>query len=149
MNRILAAVGLGLLFFIGFDGASVAVAQEKDNEKSVKEKAAVNVAEKWLATVDGGKYADSWEGAALYFRNAITKEQWEKSLQAVRTPLGKVKLRQVQSKSYNTSLPGAPDGEYVVILFATSFENKASAIETVTPMLDKDGKWRVSGYFIR
>ena len=28
-------------------------------------------------------------------------------------------------------------------------ENKASAVETITPMLDKDGKWRVSGYFMK
>jgi Protein of unknown function (DUF4019) len=36
-----------------------------------------------------------------------------------------------------------------VIQFDTAFENKASAVETVTPMLDTDGVWRVSGYFIR
>ncbi len=48
-----------------------------------------------------------------------------------------------------TSLPGAPDGEYVVIQIQTSFENKKSAVETITPMLDKDGRWRVSGYQIR
>ena len=48
-----------------------------------------------------------------------------------------------------SSIPGAPDGEYVVIQFKTSFENKKSGIETVTPMLDKDGKWRVSGYYIK
>ena len=47
------------------------------------------------------------------------------------------------------SLPGAPDGEYVVIQYATTFENKKSAIETITPMLDGDGKWRVSGYYIK
>jgi hypothetical protein len=29
------------------------------------------------------------------------------------------------------------------------FENKAAAVETVTPMADPDGAWRVSGYFIR
>jgi hypothetical protein len=29
------------------------------------------------------------------------------------------------------------------------FENKKAAIETVTPMHDKDGKWKVSGYYIR
>ncbi|MGB5422961.1 MAG: DUF4019 domain-containing protein [Desulfobacterales bacterium] len=28
-------------------------------------------------------------------------------------------------------------------------ENKASAVETITPMLDKDGQWRVSGYYIK
>jgi hypothetical protein len=70
-------------------------------------------------------------------------------LQAVRKPLGKPISRQVKTKTYKTSLPGAPDGEYVVIQFETSFENKKSAIETVTPMMDKDGTWRVSGYFIK
>ena len=33
--------------------------------------------------------------------------------------------------------------------YSTDFENKASAIETVTTTLDKDGFWRVSGYFIK
>ena len=47
------------------------------------------------------------------------------------------------------SLPGAPDGHYVVLHYETSFENKKTAIETVTPMLDQDGDWRVSGYYIR
>jgi hypothetical protein len=67
----------------------------------------------------------------------------------VRKPLGKVIKRNVKSKQYTTSLPSVPDGEYVVIQYETSFENKESSIETVTPMLDKDGKWRVSGYYIK
>jgi hypothetical protein len=37
----------------------------------------------------------------------------------------------------------------VTIQYETVFENKASAVETITPMLDPDGIWRVSGYFIR
>ena len=45
--------------------------------------------------------------------------------------------------------PGAPDGEYLVIRFAASFEKKQSAIETVTPIKDADGIWRVCGYFIQ
>ena len=48
-----------------------------------------------------------------------------------------------------TELPGAPDGEYVVFQFDTQFERKRAAVETVTPMRDPDGSWRVSGYFIR
>jgi hypothetical protein len=60
-----------------------------------------------------------------------------------------VASRKVKSKSYKTSLPGAPDGEYVVIEFETSFEHKKSSIETVTPMVEKDGNWRVSGYYIK
>ena len=30
-----------------------------------------------------------------------------------------------------------------------SFENKKAGLETIKPMLDKDKKWRVSGYFIK
>ena len=53
------------------------------------------------------------------------------------------------TKRFETSLPGAPDGEYVVIQMETSFENKASAVETITPMRDSDGEWRVAGYYIK
>jgi hypothetical protein len=118
-------------------------------ESADKVKEALPSAEAWLTLVDEGKYADSWNEAAAYFKGAVKKEKWEEMLKAVRKPLGEVISREVKSESYHTSLPGAPDGEYVVIQFETSFENKKSAIETVTPMLDKDGKWRVSGYFIK
>ena len=116
---------------------------------SEKEKAAVLSAKKWLGMVDSGKYGESWKESAEFFRNAVREEQWEESLQAVRKPLGKLISRKINTKTYITSLPGAPDGEYVVIQFDSSFENKKSAIETVTPMMDKDGKWRVSGYYIK
>ena len=114
-----------------------------------KERSAVAAAEKWLNMVDEGKYRESWREAAGYFRTAVKQEQWVESMQAVRKPLGKLVSRKIKSNTYKTSLPGAPDGEYVVIQFEASFENKQSAIETVTPMMEKDGKWRVSGYFIR
>ncbi len=114
-----------------------------------KEKAAVAAAETWVALVDQGKYAESWMEAAAYFKNAVKQEQWEQAAQAVRKPLGKLVSRKVKTSAYKTALPGAPDGEYVVITFEASFENKKAALETVTPMMDKDGKWRVSGYFIK
>jgi len=114
-----------------------------------KEKTAVSAAEKWLRMIDDEKYAESWKESAELFRNAVTQEQWAQSLQGVRKPLGRLLSRTVKSKSYKTSLPGAPDGEYVVIEFSTAFEKKKSAVETVTPMKDKDGKWRVSGYYIK
>ena len=57
--------------------------------------------------------------------------------------------RKLKSTQFATSLPGAPDGEYVVIQFEASFGNKRASVETVTPMLEKDGQWRVSGYFIK
>lgn len=114
-----------------------------------RENKAVASAEAWLDLVDGGKYADSWKQASEYFKNAVKLAQWEQSLVAVRKPLGKIISRKLSSKNYMTSLPGAPDGEYVVIQFETSFQKKKSSVETVTPMKEKDGRWRVSGYYIK
>ncbi len=115
----------------------------------IAEKKAVEASDTWLTLIDNGQYSESWKTAADFFKNAVNQEQWNQSLNALRKPLGKVIKRDVKSKQYTTSLPGAPDGEYVVIQYETVFENKKSSIETVTPMLDKDGKWRVSGYYIK
>ena len=123
-----------------------ALAAEKHDEA---QKQALAAAESWLALVDDGKYGEGWDVAAEYLKNAVTKDAFENSMKTARKPLGKMKSREVKSKDYRKSLPGAPDGEYVVIQFKSSFENKKAAIETITPMLDKDGKWKVSGYFIR
>lgn len=140
MKRIVLA-GLTIVMLLAV-GVSWAASTEK-------EKAAVAAAQQWLALVDAGKYAESWQESAEYFRNAIQQDQWEQMLGSARTPLGKMLSRKLKTKEYKTSLAGAPDGEYVVIHFQTSFQNKKSAVETITPMLDKDGKWRVAGYYIK
>ena len=113
------------------------------------EKAAIESAQAWLALVDGDSYAKSWEEAAAGFKSVVSQADWEKTVRAVRTTLGKVVSRKIKSQQYATSLPGAPDGEYVVIQYDTTFENKAKAVETITPMLDKEGKWKVSGYYYK
>jgi hypothetical protein len=113
------------------------------------EKVAQKAALAWLALVDAGGYGESWEQSCELFKKHISKEQWAKTAEAVRSPLGKLESRRLVSSQYRTTLPGAPDGEYVVIQFQSSFERKKSAIETVTPMKEKDGQWRVSGYQIK
>ena len=70
------------------------------------------------------------------------------AVSSARSPLGPVRSRRLKSATATTSLPGAPDGHYVVLQFDTVFERKAAAVETVIPMLD-EGMWRVSGYFVR
>jgi hypothetical protein len=110
--------------------------------------AAQSAAKSWLADTDNGRYGDSWEHAAALMRKAISKADWEKAAASARGPFGAVKSRTVQSATYTRSLPNAPDGEYVVIVYDTKYE-KGSATETVTPMRERDGAWRVSGYYIR
>jgi hypothetical protein len=124
--------------------ALAAASCSKDAKKS-----AIEAAEAWLAQVDAGKYGDSWDQAAVLFKSVLTKEQWVVSLNSVRKPLGAVKKREVLKATPMTNPPGAPAGEYLVIQFSTDFANKQGAVETVTPMREEGGDWRVSGYYIK
>jgi hypothetical protein len=137
MSKILLTI---LLFAMSF-------AAVEANEQAEKE--AVDAANAWLALVDQGDYAGSWENAASLFKAAVKKGEWQQQMNVARKPFGELITRKVKSTNYATSLPGAPDGEYVVIQYQTSFQNKKSAVETVTPMKDKDGRWHVAGYYIK
>ena len=110
---------------------------------------AMQVADTWLAFVDSGRYAESWEESAAYFREAVPKAQWETTLVQVRGPLGLAISRKVRSATYTRKLPGAPEGEYVVIQYDTRFENRPQSVETITPMREKNGAWKGAGYHIR
>ena len=106
-------------------------------------------AKAWLLVTDSGKYAESWEQAATLFRKAVPKAEWEQSFAAARKPLGGTKRRSEKSAQYSRTLPGAPDGQYVVMQFVTAFEMKADAVETVTAAKETDGTWKIAGYFIK
>lgn len=113
------------------------------------EQLAQQSAESWLAIVDSGKYAASWDETAQSFKAVVTKGQWQSALDTSRAPQGNVLSRKLKSATYSKNPPNAPEGEYVIIQYDTNFEHKPGAVETVVPNLDKDGKWRVSGYFIK
>ena len=142
MRTITAAAALVTVLLLG--GAGAARAGE-DEAVAQARQAALD----WLALVDGGQYARSWDEAAALFRSAIAKPEWERAVKTTRAPLGALASRRFKSATFARNLPGAPDGEYVVIQYDTRFENKAAAIETITPMRDKDGRFRVSGYYIK
>jgi hypothetical protein len=122
---------------------------QKEQPSSGGTNEGIAAGDRWLAVVDAQRYDESWEQACAFFKGVVPKEQWVSQVAGVRGPLGSVLSREVASAKYTKKLPGAPDGEYVVIQYQTKFQNKATAIETVTPMRDPDGVYRVSGYYIR
>jgi hypothetical protein len=139
LKRLWAIVVAGSLLM----GALPGLAQEKPVEMAQKADTA------WLELVDAGKYVESWKAAAAAFRAAVTEEKWGSALRAMRTPLGKLGTRTMQSATYTKMLPGVADGDYVVVLYQTSFEKKQIAQETVIASREKDGVWRVAGYYLK
>lgn len=110
---------------------------------------AVVVSTLWLQLVDENEYGRSWDETADFFKNSVPRDKWIGLVAASRKSFGRVLIRSLDGRKYATSLPGAPDGEYVVITYRTKFRNKKDSVETVTPMKDRDGKWRVSGYYVK
>lgn len=129
--------------------SSCAKTEAKPSSTDANVSAATSAARSWLARVDEQKYDDSWREAATVFKSKVLEDQWIGAVAGVRGPLGKLVTRRVMSAEVATELPGAPKGKYVVIQFDTAFENKPAAVETITPMQEADGTWRVSGYFIK
>ena len=143
MMRKLFVMMLGLALGL----AAVGCGEKTDTARKTGEDA-VDAAINWLLLIDGEKYAESWSEAADYFKSAIPQDQWVSMMNSAKKPLGKVVMREMKEKRDFTTIPGAPDGRYVVIKFNTSFANKKSATETVTPKLEPNGQWLVSGYYI-
>lgn len=137
---------LAMIFIFSFFLASNPVFSDSKDQMTQD---AVSGARQWLTLVDKGEYEKSWQATADYFKSAVRKEQWVHQMNAYRKPLGKNISRKLIFKQYKSFLPGAPDGHYVVIQFQSSFENKKKAVETVTPMMQENGEWKVSGYYIK
>jgi hypothetical protein len=114
-----------------------------------QEKAAIDAAKQWVTLVDAEQYGKSWDEAAQLFKESIRRPDWVKSLEIVRSPLGAMVTRNIRNTASVTTLPGAPEGEYLIVEFDTTFKDRAGAIETVTSAKDADGKWHVAGYYIR
>ena len=103
----------------------------------------------WLGTVDSGAFGYAWDDSAEFFQRSVTRAEWEKAAGASRKPLGTVKERKLRSAKPTRKLPGVPDADYVVIYYDTQFEKRPSSVEIITPVKEKDGSWRVAGYYIR
>ncbi len=110
---------------------------------------AEHAAREWLDGVDQGRYAESWDEAAPILKSAVSKDQWVQTLTANRAPLGPCVSRIRVSRKLVDSFRGGPKGPYLVVQLESGFEKTPAAVETVTPALGADGRWRVSGYFIR
>jgi hypothetical protein len=103
--------------------------------------------QKWLALLDDQKYEDSWKQAGSMFRGEVSEEQWVASLKRFRDPLGSLLTRVSARVDFAKTLRGAPDGEYAIIHFTTSFKNKSDVTERLT-LVKEDGRWQVAAYAI-
>jgi hypothetical protein len=102
----------------------------------------------WLPIVDAQGWDASWIGTGDLLRSQVSQAQWTSRIQALRQPLGPVVSRVLRGVTRATSMPGLPDSQYEIVRFATRFENKPDAVETVVMAHESSG-WRVEGYAVK
>lgn len=103
----------------------------------------------WLALVDKGEIARSWEEGALVLQLGVPETKWEQLVRGARAPFEPFGARHQIMARYTTDPPNAPPGQYVVLQFQTDVSGGRHVVETVVPTLDGKRGWRVSGYFVR
>jgi hypothetical protein len=138
MRLTIALLSVALL------GAGAALAQDP------RATAAQQAARAFLALTDRDDGKASWQAAGKQFQNAITDARWAEALHGARAPLGALVERTLLTTQFMSTFPGAKaSGDYVTLIYRTSFAQRTDASETVTLERETDGAWRVIGYFIR
>ncbi|MEO8346949.1 MAG: DUF4019 domain-containing protein [Betaproteobacteria bacterium] len=113
------------------------------------DKETIAASEKWLSLLDDAKLGPAWDVSSKILKSSVTRKEWIKGITAARKPFGKLKSRTPERFARSHSLPGAPDGDYSIIVFETVFANGKKAEEQLIWALEGGDLWRVSGYFIR
>jgi hypothetical protein len=120
-----------------------------DRENAPAIAAATAASEKWLIALDSDNLLATWQEAAEVFKLGVKQSDWVADLEAIRTQLGKVTMRELKTAQYSTTLRGAPvRGDYVTLTFLAKFANAPLAAETMIISKEADGVWRIAGYNI-
>jgi hypothetical protein len=106
------------------------------------------VAAEFLALVDDGKYAESWQSLAPLVRDKVKQQEWIEKLDKARSRSGGVVQRAQKSTRSVTALKDSPEGEYIIISYESDFQKAEDVSEYVAVMRDGDS-WKVAGYSIQ
>jgi hypothetical protein len=116
-------------------------------DKHVDENAAREAALHWLQLLDQGDYQEAFEWEAQDFRMVRTQGQFVRYMQARRAPFGRTLSRTCIGAAHLGKFVGAPEGNYVSVIFKTAFEHKSPTAERVILLKQPIG-WRVVDYRI-
>ncbi len=151
ITGVIVMFALALAAALAFNGSDHPPA-DKDTAQTqavVAEDSKAETAALAFATlVDAGDYTESWKTAGPMFRSAVTADGWAAQVEPVRTQLGTLVSRELLAIEAHTSLPGAPAGDYRMVMFASDFSAAPNRTETVV-LSKEDGRWGVVGYFVR
>jgi hypothetical protein len=123
-------------------------AQQGEDPHAADEVAAERQALGFVGYLDQGRFADSYAYTGMLIRTQLDREAFSTQIQKTRAGTGALQSRDLMDASYSTSVPGAPEGQYVILHYHASFANRPDTVETVT-LAFANGYWRIAGYYIK
>lgn len=123
-------------------------AQDEVKKPENAEKQAERAGVEWLRLLDRNDMDTAWDRTSSELHESISRDQFKEQMQLMREGLGPIITRRLDSATYRTSVPGAQEGQYVVLVFNSRFKDKGRAREVLTMSYNKD-KWEPAGYFVR
>ena len=156
MSIVIAAAVIAMVSTSGTEATTAAApattattAAASADTLTARDAEAYGKAQRFLSEVDAGDWKGSWDVAGDFIQSQVSADQWEATVKPVREPLGDVTSREFASLQQTNSLPNAPEGEYEVLQFTTTFANQeAPRTETVIMIRTEEG-FDVAGFFIR
>ncbi|MDR0534357.1 MAG: DUF4019 domain-containing protein [Verrucomicrobiales bacterium] len=144
-----AYYGVAGLLVAALMAITVVVPARAESEDEILQKQALA----FMQLCDDGKYAQAWDEMSDWAKTHISKDKWEKLCSTTRPPVGKALKRE---KTNVMKMPGVPtgngnvrNGEFIVFIFSSSFENLTSATEQVGFEKAADGKWLPFAYVVQ
>lgn len=122
------------------EGNPINCDQKNSAKNSSLDQNLVNLSLEWIKLVDEKKFDQSWELAAPFFKNAVTKKDWSKAASMVDKQLGKILKRE--------AIETLVTGDRAEVKFKSDFQNLSGVTESL--LLSKvEGNWLVIGYLAK
>ncbi len=135
---------------VGFFVLGSSLRAESNEEIHVRDKTF-----EWLQILDENRYDEAWNLCNSDLQAEVEQAEWVGGLEQVRKPLG-MPIKRVTTKLVPTdSLPDAPEGRYLVLVFKTEFMNIEFPMTEVVILeknrdlsVDDPSAWTVSSYYL-
>ena len=96
--------------------------------------------------IDQERYEEIYNESSELWRKEVTLEQSNAVFKTLRTKLGKVKSRSLNSATEQQNSGGVLKGHAFILSYETSFE-RGEAMETFT-LIEENGRWELARYFV-
>ncbi len=106
------------------------------------------VCQAWLALIDKGAYGEAYKASAPFMQEQVPAQRWLEIMKQAVAKTGKAVGRKLLLVKPLASLPGAPPGKYLGLLYYPNFKGLPLAVEQVV-LMSVDGAWKVVGYRIK